>query len=474
VSWGRSEVRSDGTGTTRANLDSPDDVRAGAPGPSPRSGPVDAGRGATAARTAVARWYLISRTLGIGGDSLVVTLLPLLTVLLFGGGPGEVAAVLLVRQVVNFLGSFPLAVWLDRAGDRAEVQIVALLGSAAITATVSVLWAVDALTYPLLLVAALLFFVCNTVVTTSGYGLVSQLTSPGARVAYTGQMASSRAVAEVSGQAAGPALLRFVPGPVAVLAGGTLAVVSALILVPVRRRLLADDARAAATDTDPEVVEAGHSSRLRIATQIRDTLASLRAVTVVAARQPDLVVLWAAAAGASITAPILIVYAVNDLGVSAETFGLLTAAGAAGGVLGGLVAGRVSSWLEPLLLMGAGSLVAAAAVPVLALGELFPNVRALAYAGVSGYEFITTVAGAIMLSVVFGRLQETSALSELAQTMSVARLGMDAAIIAALVAGGWLGSSVGPPAVLMTAAAILVLSAVGAFVVSAHSPAEGD
>lgn len=422
-----------------------------------------------------ARWYLISRSLGIGGNSLVVTLLPLLTVLLFGGGPGQVAAVLLARQIVNFLGSFPLAVWLDRTGDRAEVQILALLGSAAIVAGIPLLWVIGALNYPLLLIASALFFICDTIVTTSGYGLNNQLTSPGARVAYTGKMASSRAVADVSGQATGPGLLRFVPGPLALLAGVILTVTSALLLIPVRRHLLAATRTADGSDDDAEDSESGsgsaplaadphHGGWPRIVAQVRETLSSLRAVTTVAARQPDLVVLWVACAGASITAPILIVYAVNDLGVAAEIFGLLTAAGAGGGFLGGLVVGRVSSWLRPLPLMGAGSLVAAAAVPVLALGELFPNVRALAYLGISGYEFISTFAGAIMLSVAFGGLQETTAPSQLAQTMSVARLGMDGSIIAGLVAGGWMGSGLGSHWVLVAAAAILVLAAAGVLV----------
>jgi hypothetical protein len=418
------------------------------------------------------RWYLVSRTLGLGGDSVVGALLPLLTVLLFGGGPAEVALVLLARQVVNFVASFPLAVWLDRRGERVEVQIIALLVTAASVAAVPLLWAAGTLPFPLLLAVSVVFFACDTVITTSGYSLINQITSPGTRVTFTGQLASSRAVADISGQSAGPALLGVVAGPVAVLAGAALAVVSALTLLPVRRHLHAGagnrrDGPAAAT---PAVSRGTLAS---VAAQVRTALFSLRSLSAVVVRQPVVVVVWAAAAGGSITAPILIVYAVADLGLSAEAYGLLTAVGAIGGIVGGLAVGRLSAWLKPLPLMGVACLLAAAAVPVLALGELVPHTRALSYAGVAGYEGLTAFAGTIAISLAFGRLQETAAESEIAQTMSVVRLGLDATIIAALSAGGWVGSTAGSHAVFIVAATILVLTAAGSFLMSARSSATG-
>lgn len=424
---------------------------------------------------AASRLYLVSRSFALTGGQVATVLLTLLVVLTLHGSAAQVAGILIVRQGIGLVLRYPLALWIDTRGDQIGLQATAQLGAGAAVAIVPCLSWGGLLTYPTLLAAAALFFTCETVVMTSGYGIVNTLVPPGSRVEYTGKLSSVSSVSGVVGQSTGPTLLRFVPAPVALLAGAALSVAGAVLV-----RFVVPDAKSVPDTPDPgsspgtqnsdeheRRVSVGDDAGTRPPAAWRRHTTQLFGTVRVVSTQRYVVLPWMLAFGAAIMEPVFVLYVLHGLGVAEELLGILLAFGAVGSIAGGLLTGRLEKRLGTAPLIALCAAASAAAVPVLMLGD---RVAVLTYPGVALCEAISAFASTIAVSVAFGRLAEDTGPDRISQTMSVARTGLDVVLIAGLVAGAQLGDHVGLRAALAAAAGWFILACATSLLTARHGP----
>ncbi len=379
--------------------------------------------------------YLVARGLALTGGSVVSALLPLVVVVTFGGSARQVAGVLVVQQGTGLLLRYPMAVRVDEQGDSLRVQAAAQAAAAVTMLVVPVLWWLGWLVYPTLLLACAAFTVAETLVATSGYGVVNLLAAPGTRSRLTGRLQGLTGAARVTGQAAGPAALRWVPAPVAVLLGAALSGAAALVL-------WATFVRGPIPGRDEGGTRRGARSPWRShGAALVDDLRAL-------ARTRPVLLLWLFAAGGGLAEPVIVIWAVRVLDVPAALVGVLLGFGAAGGIVGGVLVGPVTTrWSLPLVL-AAGAALSAAAVPLLLVARAWTGSLLGVASAVAGYEAIAALAGTLAISATFGALQETASERRTSRTLSAAKVGLDVSLLTALLVGGVLGTRAGPAPVL--------------------------
>jgi MFS family permease len=261
------------------------------------------------------------------------------------------------------LVGLPAGAWVDRLDPR-RVMIAADLAAALTTASVPVAWALHALTLTHLAVAALLTGTCSVFFRTAYGSVVPRVVRPEDLDAANGRLYGTESAMQVAGPGLGGLLVQLVGGAFALLADTLSFLVSAVCLWRIPTRAL-------------RVVERPPARSLR-----RDVAEGVRVV----ARDPHLrfFTLQGAASNFALTGygALLVLHLVRDLDVGPGAVGAVMAVGSVGGLLGAVVANRLSArlggaramrWLQVLggptaLLVGAGS--PGAGIALVALGTI--------------------------------------------------------------------------------------------------------
>uniref|UniRef100_UPI000849A698 MFS transporter n=1 Tax=Actinacidiphila rubida TaxID=310780 RepID=UPI000849A698 len=264
------------------------------------------------------RRYWAGQSVSFLGDEITFLALPLAAVLVLHADAAQMGWLSMAGLLPALLFSLPAGAWADRRGHRRAVMITADLARAALMASVPLGYAFGVLGLPQLYVVAfavgalaVLFDVCNAT-------LFVSLVEPERYVEGNALGNGSRAFSFVAGPSAGGLLVQLLAAPLALLADAFSYLVSAATL-----------SRISPEEPPPAAADKGHFS------------AGLRFI----GRNPTLRALVSAAATVNffnfIFHTLVVLYAVDRLGLSAGTLGVVVGAGAIGGLVGAVLTGRI-------------------------------------------------------------------------------------------------------------------------------------
>ena len=280
------------------------------------------------------------------GDRVSEIALPLVAVLVLHASALEVAVVTAAVWTPHLV-SLVVGAWVDGRPAKKPLLVVADLVQALGVSVVPVAYALDVLSVPVLLVAA----------TVAGFGgVLHQTAYPTFFVGLVRRdqfleanslLGSTRSVSFVVGPAVGGQLVALLAAPVAMLVDAVSFLVSAAIVATVR----VDEPR----DVKPR--ERG---------LLRHSADGLRFVAHHAYLRPSLACCTTLNFFSMAVGSLAILYASRNLGLSAGVIGLALGVGAVGGVVGAVLAPRVSA------ILGVGRTVALGALVFAFPAALFP------------------------------------------------------------------------------------------------------
>ena len=265
------------------------------------------------------RRYWVGQTISLFGDQVTLIALPLTAVLILDAGPAQMGYLVAAELAPNLLFSLHAGAWIDRRGRRREAMIATDLGRAALIATVPIAYAADALSMEHLYVVAFLAGTLTVVFSVASASLFTTLVRRDEYVEASSLLYGSRAFSFVAGPTVGGAIVQVFKAPVALVIDAVSYVLSAAFLASIRPR-----------EAETDEAEGGHVlAGLRY---IRRTPVILAALCATATINFFNFMFWA----------LFVLYVTRTLGVSPGALGLLLGAAAVGGLIGAVIAGRVS------------------------------------------------------------------------------------------------------------------------------------
>jgi len=265
------------------------------------------------------RTFFAGEAISLVGDQITLIALPLVAVLALDATPAQMGYLVTVALLPNLLFSLHAGAWIDRAGRRRRVMIVADLGRAAALASVPIAYAFGVLTFAQLYVVGFATGLLSVFFFVSYTTLFVVLVPRERYVEANSLLQGSRALSGMVGPSLGGALVQLLSAPVALAADALSFLGSALSLALIRPQ-----------EPPTERAESGHlSAGLRYILHSRAIRASLAASATINFFNFVLFALF-------------VLYANRYLGVGPGVLGVVLGLGAAGAVVGALITGRVS------------------------------------------------------------------------------------------------------------------------------------
>ncbi|MFI0896917.1 MFS transporter [Streptomyces sp. NPDC020983] len=379
------------------------------------------------------RRYWTGQTVSLFGDEVTYLAVPLTAVLVLHTGPTGVGWLRFAGLLPALLFSLHGGLWADRRGRRRRTMVAADLGRAALMASVPLAFALGVLTFTQLCVVvfavgtlAVGFDVCNAALFVSLVGRESYVT--GSSLA-----SGSRAFSFMAGPSAGGLLVQLVAAPLALLVDAASYAFSAWQLARI------------APEEPPAVPRGpgGLGEGLRFVGRsalLRPMLSCVATINLFNFAFSTLVVL----------------YAVDGLGMSAGTLGLVLGAGAFGSLLGAVVSGRIvrAIGIGPAFTLGAVAFPAPLVLVPMAGGPapLVPAVLFVAeFAAGAGVMLLDIAADTLKAAVIPDALRSRVSGAFRMVNYGVRPLGA--------LGGGLLGSAIGLRPALWGVATAAVLGA---------------
>jgi MFS family permease len=265
------------------------------------------------------RRFWSAQVVSLVGDQVTLIALPLVAVLALDASAAQMGYLVAAELAPNLLFSLHAGAWVDRRGRRRELMIATDLVRAGLVASIPVAYALDALTFPHLLVVGFLLGTMSVLFHVSYSALFVALVPRERYVEAASVINGTRAFSYVAGPSTGGLLVQAISAPVTLLLDAVSYLVSALFL----RRVEA---------AEPPVEEGG---RGQVAAGVRWIAASP---------------IVRAALGATATInlfnfvffALFVLYATRELDISPGTLGLVLGTAAVGGVLGSVATGRIT------------------------------------------------------------------------------------------------------------------------------------
>ncbi|MFF5056066.1 MFS transporter [Micromonospora sp. NPDC000663] len=365
------------------------------------------------------RTFWIGETISQFGDRISELALPLIAVTLLAATPVQVSVLTALIWLPNLLGLF-LGAWVDQRTHKRRLLIIADLIRAAVLFSLPVAYLFDAITLTQLYLVALLTGVGAVLFAMAHQAFFVALVPRSAYVDANSKLSMSRSLSFIAGPAVGGGLVQALSAPVAIVVDAVSFLGSALLL-----------GRIPVTESPPPPSQ---SSTLRL---VREGL-------VLVLRHPVL----RAALGCTttvnfftfITAALLVLYASNDLHLSAGAIGVALGVGALGGLAGAALAPRVSRaiGLGRTAMIGAVLFPAPLALTALIAGPTWAKVATLA-----AIELVSSVGVMLMdvnLNALIAAVTPDDARGRRAGAYSAVNYGIRP--LGALV-GGALGTTIG-------------------------------
>jgi MFS family permease len=266
------------------------------------------------------RRYWTGQTISLIGDEVSLIALPLTGVLVVHAGPAQMGYLMTAWLAPSLLFSVPAGVLVDRYGHRRRAMITADLGRAALMASIPIAYAAGVLTSVQLYTVAFAVGTLSVLFAVADSTLFVSLVPPERYVSGNSLLHSSYALADAGGPGLGGALVQALSAPAALLADGLSYLASAFFLFRVRSR---EPATARSLDGSPV-------GGFRFIAGSRVVRAALGATATI----NFFTYMFAA---------LFVLYATTTLRVPPGLLGTVLSAGAAGGLLGSMVTGRVAA-----------------------------------------------------------------------------------------------------------------------------------
>jgi MFS family permease len=263
--------------------------------------------------------FFAGEAISLVGDQITLIALPLVAVLALEATPAQMGYLVTVALLPNLLFSLHAGAWIDRAGRRRQVMIVADLGRATALASIPIAYAFGVLTFVQLYVVGFATGLLSVFFYVSYTTLFVVLVPRERYVEANSLLQGSRALSGVVGPSLGGALVQLLSAPVALAADALSFLGSALSLGLIRPQ-----------EPPTEQAQSGHlSAGMRYILHSRPIRASLAATATINFFNFVLFALF-------------VLYANRYLGVGPGALGVVLGLGAAGAVVGALITGRVS------------------------------------------------------------------------------------------------------------------------------------
>jgi MFS family permease len=356
-------------------------------------------------------------SISVFGSLITRIALPLVAILTLGAGPIEVAVLRGIDVAAALVVGLVAGAWVDRLRRR-PVLIWADLGRAALLGVIPVSFLLGTLALWQLIAVAGLAAVLTTFFDAADNAYLPTIVERERLVEANSALAASSSVAEFAGFGISGFLVQVLTGPITVVINAATYLVSALLLMSVRR---------------PEAPPPPHSEREPVLDEIRHGLRLVRGDPILRAfvgAQMLMSMLWGVFGG------IWFLFALDELGVSPATVGVIAGVGGASSFIGALVATRSTRrWgvgpvaIGAMLLAGLGNLLvplAPAGLPLLAIAFLFSQ-QLVADSAVTVYDVTeTSVRQSLVAERELGRVASTfhvaSAGAQLAATIGAGLL----------------------------------------------------
>lgn len=331
------------------------------------------------------RSFFVAHTVSQFGDRISELAFPLLAVLLLDATAAQVSVLTALVWLPNLAGIF-IGTWVDRQPNKKRLLVAADLIRAGLLVTVPLAFAFDAGTLAQLYAVALLTGAASVLFNTSYPAFFVLLVDRPRYLAANSALSASRSVSFIAGPALGGALVQALTAPIAILVDAVSFLLSAVGVARAR------PTRVAATDDDAATGRLWQRAR----EGLRFTLGHpvLRAGLGCATTVNYFTFIFNA---------LLVFFASRTLGLPAGLLGLALGVGAAGGLLGAVVAPRLSARIGVgrSIMLGAVVFPASAALVAVAGGPLWARVTLVA-----GAEFLSGV-GVMLFDVNLNALQAT-------------------------------------------------------------------
>ena len=267
------------------------------------------------------RNFWLGQTISVVGDQFTLLAIPIIAALLLGASPAEMGLLTAVGLLPHLLFSLPAGVWLDRVHRRRRLMIIVDLARAALIATIPIAFVFGALSLPQLYIITFLVGALAVVFDISWNTLFVAVTPRQDFVTANSLLNGSRSLAYVLGPSIGGLLIQFLGAATAMVADAFSYVASALFLGRVKA-------------VEPPIEPAGASIREQLAT-------GLRFIARDPIMRPSLLSVATVNLFNFAFHALFILYVTTVLLVEPGLLGLALGAGAVGGLLGALVAGRI-------------------------------------------------------------------------------------------------------------------------------------
>ncbi|MDA8236422.1 MAG: MFS transporter [Chloroflexi bacterium] len=270
------------------------------------------------------------------GTQVSALAIPFVAIEILQASTFEVALLNVVDFLPFLLIGLPAGVWVDRLRRR-PVMIVGDLGRALALATIPLAFLAGALTLVQLYAVGLIVGMLTVFFDVAYQSYLPSLVARDQLQEGNAKLEISRAAAQVIGPGLAGVLIGVLRAPLAVAVDSVSFLGSALFLFLIRRPEPAPAAPNAATG-DGATGEPRPGMRREMAEGLRYVVghADLRSIAACTAT---------ANLFGNVTGAVLLVYAVRELGMSAESIGLALSIGATGALLGALLSNRLSARL---------------------------------------------------------------------------------------------------------------------------------
>jgi predicted MFS family arabinose efflux permease len=285
-------------------------------------------------RQANFRRFWFGETISLFGDQITLIALPLAGVIVLDADPAEMGYLGAALLLPHLFFSLPAGVWLERVASRRQVMILCDIGRALLLASIPLAHAFDSLTFVQLYLVA---FGTGTLTVLFDISYTTIFVAIVAREQYieaNSLISGSRSFAYIGGPSLGGALVQVLTAPLTLLVDSISFIASALFL-----------GRLHAPEPPPEPREA------RLRDDVREGLSFIFRHPIL---RPSLLgvatlnlfnfAFWA----------LFLLYATEELGIRPATLGLVLGAGAVGGLIGAVLAGRIGRriGIGPAYLLG--------------------------------------------------------------------------------------------------------------------------
>ena len=303
-------------------------------------------------RSFLALWS--ASTVSLFGSLITRTALPFAAILVLGAGPLEISALRSAELIAGLIVGLFAGAWVDRLLRR-PILIWADIGRALLLGSIPVAFVLNALTLPHLLFVAFAAAVLSTFFDVADNAYLPTVVPRDQLVSANSALTATGSVAEFSAFGVGGFLIELFKAPIAIAIDAVTFVVSALLLMTIRRK---EPPPAPVADREPVLREIRDGMRIVLGSPVLRALALSHGGTHI---------LW------GIFGTSYLIFALNELQLGPAAIGVIAAVGGIGSLAGSFLAPRMVRrfGIGPTIILGmVGFLLGNTLIPLAPAGAV--------------------------------------------------------------------------------------------------------